>query len=85
MRVFNDVDNNHTVLKKDYALGVYGKLKFQFKPHYVGMEEYETIVDAIVSKKWTMDFADLTEYAQLHKHDQQAQIEASKKNRFFCC
>jgi hypothetical protein len=63
MRVFNDVDNNLTVLKKHYALGVYGKLKFHFKPHYVSMEEYETIVDAIVSKKGTMDFADLAEYA----------------------
>ena len=30
MRVFNDVDNNLTDLKKHYALGVYGKLKFLF-------------------------------------------------------
>jgi hypothetical protein len=29
----------------------------------VSMEEYETIVDAIVSKKGTMGFADLAEYA----------------------
>jgi hypothetical protein len=63
MRVFNDVDNNLTVLKKHYSLGVYGKLKFQFKPQYVSMAEYETIFDAIVSKKGTMDFADLNEYA----------------------
>jgi hypothetical protein len=62
-RVFNDVDNNLTVLKKHYALGVYGKLNFQFKPHYVSMEEYETIVGEIVSKKGTMDFADLAECA----------------------
>jgi hypothetical protein len=48
MRVLNDVDNNHTALKKHYALSVYGKPKFQFKPHYVRKEEYETIVDAIV-------------------------------------
>jgi hypothetical protein len=63
MRVFNDVDNNLTAIKKHYAFGVHGNLKFQFKPHYVGMEEHESIVDAIVSKKCTMDFADLTEYA----------------------
>jgi hypothetical protein len=63
MHVFNDVDNNLTVLKKHYALGVYGKLKFQFKPHYVSMEEYETIVGAIVSNKCTMNFTDLAEYA----------------------
>ena len=62
MRVFNDVDNNLTVLKKHYALGVYGKLKFQFKPHYMSMEKYETIVDAIVPKKGTMGFADLAQY-----------------------
>jgi hypothetical protein len=63
MRVFNDIDNNLTVLKKHYALGVYGKLKFQFKPHYMSMEKYETIVGAIVSKKGTMVFADLAQYA----------------------
>ena len=62
-RVFNDVENNLTVLKKHYALSVYGKLKFQFKPHDVSMEEYETIVDAIASNKGTMEFSDLTEYA----------------------
>jgi hypothetical protein len=61
--IFNVANSNRTVLKKHYALGVYGKLKFQFKPHYVSMEEYETIVDAIVSKKRTMYFTDLTEYA----------------------
>ena len=38
LSVFKDVDNNLTVLKKHYALGVYGKLKFHFKPHYVSME-----------------------------------------------
>jgi hypothetical protein len=31
--------------------------------HYVSIEEYETIVDAIVSKKGTMGFADLAKYA----------------------
>ena len=58
MRVFNDVDSNLAALKEDYAPGVYGKLKFQYKPHYVSMGEYETIVDATVSMKGTMDFAD---------------------------
>ena len=64
LRGFNDVDNNLDVLKKHYAMGVYGTLKFEFVTHTITLQDFEDIVDAIVSKKGTNNFADLSKEYQ---------------------
>ena len=62
IRGFSDVDKNLDILKRHCAMGVYGTLRFEYVTHTITLQDFEDIVDAIVSKKGTLNFADLTEY-----------------------